>query len=156
MRIALAALVAGALVACSQVPKAEVDPESGNVDVDVERPGQAEQWNAALIGVAGSGVTGISGARVTDDMTHATISITGARTGSVHPWHVHEGRCGDNGPIVGPATAYPNLTVGENGRSSAQAHLANIELNEAASYYVNVHASPANLGTIVSCGNLDD
>ncbi|HYJ78367.1 MAG TPA: CHRD domain-containing protein [Longimicrobiaceae bacterium] len=155
MRIALA-LAAAALAACSQVPKAEVDPDSGRVDVDVERPGQAEMWTASLTGVAGSGVTGTAGARVTDDMTHGTVSITGAQTGAAHPWHIHEGRCGDSGPIVGPATAYPVLRVGGNGRASAEAHLPNVELNEAKSYYVNVHASPANLGVIVSCGALDD
>lgn len=156
MRIAYAALAAAALFACSQVPKAEVDPSSGNVDVDVEAPGHEETWNAALTGVAGSGVTGTANARESGEMTHATVSITGAQTGANHPWHIHEGVCGDGGPIVGPATAYPVLSVGANGRASAQAHLANIELNEASSYYVNVHASPANLGTIVSCGALDD
>ena len=157
MRIAYALPAALlAIAGCSQTPKVETDPESGRVDVDVESPGQAEAWSATLSAVGGSGVSGTATARDMDDATHATINITGARSAGVHPWHIHEGRCGDaNPPIVGPATAYPPLNVGAGGTATAQAHVP-VELNEAKNYIVNVHASPGNLGTIIACGDLND
>ena len=157
MRIALAVSVALlAISGCSQTPKVESDPERGAMDVDVERPGQAETWNARLSAVGGSGVTGTATAADMNDATHATITIMGGRSGGVHPWHIHEGRCGDpNPPIVGPASAYPPLNVGSGGNATAQAHVP-VELNEAKNYIVNVHASPTNLGTIISCGDLND
>lgn len=157
MRTACAAAAALLVVAsCSQTPKVETDPESGRVDVDVEAPGQRESWSATLAAVGGSGVSGTATATEMDDATHATVSITGARGGGVHPWHIHEGSCGDsNPPIVGPASAYPPLNAGSGGTARAEAHVP-VELNEARRYIVNVHASPTNLGTIIACGALDD
>jgi Cu/Zn superoxide dismutase len=157
MRIALAvSLALLAISGCSQMPKVETDPERGAVDVDVEPSGQGEAWSATLSAVGGSGVSGSATASDMNDATHATVTIAGARSGGVHPWHIHEGRCGDaNPPIVGPASAYPPLTVGSGGGASAQAHIP-VELNEAKNYIVNVHASPTNLGTIVACGDLND
>jgi len=156
MRIACIAAAALAIAACSQTPKVETDPRNGRVDVDMERPGQPETFNARLSSMGGSGVSGTSTARDMDGATHATISISGARSGGTHPWHIHEGRCGDpNAPIVGTMAAYPPLTVGGGGTATAQAHVP-VELNEAKNYIVNVHASPTNMGTIVACGDLDD
>jgi hypothetical protein len=63
--------------------------------------------------------------------------------------------CGDNGPIVGSASAYPTLSVNMEGRASANASIGTA-LNEHDSYYVNVHNSPTDLGTIVGCGKLDN
>jgi hypothetical protein len=157
MRIAYAVSVALLIIAgCSQAPKVETDPESGRVDVDVERPGQAETWHATLTAVGGSGVSGTASARDMNDATHAIIDLRGARGGDVHPWHIHQGQCGDpNAPVVGPASAYPPLTVGAGGAASVQAHVP-VELNEATNYIVNVHESTRNMGTIIACGDLDD
>lgn len=157
MRIACAAAAALLAVgACSQTPKVETDPGRGRVDVDVEPPGQAEGWSATLSPVGGSGVSGTASASEMGDATHAIISISGGTGGGVHPWHIHEGRCGDpNPPVVGPASAYPPLNVGSGGTARAQAHVP-VELNEARNYIVNVHASPSNMGTIVACGDLND
>lgn len=152
--VAAAALLA--VAACSQTAKVETDPETGRVDVDVEAPGAAESWSATLAPVGGSGVSGTATASDMNDATHATINISGARSGGVHPWHIHEGTCGDaSAPVVGPASAYPPLNVGSGGTATAQAHVP-VELNEARRYIVNVHASPSNPGTIISCGPLDD
>lgn len=158
MRIAriIVAIAVLAMAGCSRTPKVETDPASGRVDVDVERPNQREGWSATLSPVGGSGVSGTASASEMGDATHATITIRGARAGGTHPWHIHEGTCGDaNAPVVGPASAYPPLTVGSGGTATAQAHVP-VELNEAKNYIVNVHASPTNLGTIVACGDLDD
>lgn len=151
--IGAAALLVAA--GCSQTPKVEVDPDNARVDVDVEPPGQMESWRGTLSPVGGSGVSGTATAREMGSATHATVNIQGPRSGGVHPWHIHEGRCGDaNAPIVGPASAYPPLSVGANGTATAQAHVS-VELNEATPYIVNVHASPDDL-TVVSCGVIDD
>jgi hypothetical protein len=142
--------------ACAQTPKVETDPGGGRVDVDMEPAGQVETFRAALGPVGGSGVSGTANARDMDDATHATISIRGARSGGVHPWHIHEGKCGDpSPPVVGPAAAYPALNVGSGGTATAQAHVP-VELNEARNYIVNVHASASDLGTIIACGDLND
>ena len=157
MRIAYAVSAALLVIAgCSQTPKVETDPASGRVDVDMERPGQAETWHATLAPVGGSGVSGTASARDMDDATHARIDIRGGQSGGVHPWHIHQGQCGDaNAPVVGPASAYPPLTVGSGGTASAQAHVP-VELNEATNYIVNVHASASDMGTIIACGDLND
>jgi hypothetical protein len=149
--LALAVLIA----ACSSTPRVNVDPETGRADVDVEPVGQrSETWNATLASMGGSTVSGTASAMVSDDMTHGRITLSGPA--GTYPWHIHEGECGDaNGPIVGTMAAYPPVTVNAGG-GTAQAHLADIELNEAKKYHVNVHASPTQMGTIVACGNLDD
>lgn len=121
----------------------------------VSAPG--EDWNATLSGQGGTTVGGTVEARAGEMGTTATIRLQGASSGARHPWHIHKGTCGSNGPIVGPASAYPVLMVGSDGRATATATVAvNIDVGDDDDYYVNVHASPENLGTIVSCGDLDD
>jgi hypothetical protein len=153
LAIAVAALVAGG---CAKTVKVETDPGSGKVDVDVQRPGASEGWRATLAPMGGSGVSGSATGTSGHDMTHVTVMVMGATAGARLPWHIHEGKCTDaSPPIVGPPAAYPPLTVGADGRATAQVHLT-MDLNEAKSYIINVHASPTNLGTIVSCGDLND
>src|ERR1044071_9926381 len=123
MRNAKLLVLALLIAACSRTVKVQSDPNSGKVDVDVGRPGAAEGWNGTLNAVGGSGVTGTASGTSANDMTHVTVNVTGARAGATLPWHVHEGKCGDaSPPIVGPASAYPPLVVGANGRATAQAH----------------------------------
>ena len=141
------------LVLCMLVLAAcTVRREGGDIDVDpaTDRIGN---WNATLQPVNNSGVRGSVAARSAVATSGASITISGATQGGQHPWHVHRGRCGDNGPIVGDANAYPVLQVGSNGNASASANLR-VGLSEDATYYVNVHRSPANLGTIIACGAL--
>ncbi|HEU4561788.1 MAG TPA: hypothetical protein VFS20_28445 [Longimicrobium sp.] len=156
MRNAKLLVLALLIAACSRTVKVESDPNSGKVDVDVGRAGAAEGWRGTLNPVGGSGITGMATGTSANNMTRVYVNVAGAQAGATLPWHVHEGKCGDaSPPIVGPASAYPPLVVGANGRATAQAHL-NLDLNEAKSYIVNVHASPTNLGTIVSCGDYND
>lgn len=156
MRMAKIAVALLAAAACSRTVKVQTDPSTGKVDVDAGRAGAMEGWHGNLNPVGGSGVSGMAQGTSGHDMTMVTVNVSGARAGAQLPWHVHEGKCGDaSPPIVGPASAYPVMTVGSDGRATAQAHL-NLDLNEAKSYIVNVHASPTNLGTIVSCGDYND
>jgi hypothetical protein len=57
--------------------------------------------------------------------------------------------------IVGDPSAYPLIRVANDGTASVNA-LVGVSLDEAKDYFVNVHASPTNLQTIVACGDLDD
>jgi hypothetical protein len=112
-------------------------------------------WDGNLAAVNNSGVRGSARAQSAGLATGAALTIAGATAGAQHPWHIHRGVCGDGGPIVGNATDYPVLTVGADGNASATATIR-VALNENESYYVNVHRSPTDLGTIVSCGPIDN
>ena len=142
--------------ACAKTLKVETDPSKGAIDIDTQKPGVPETFNATIASVGGSTVTGTAKGTTAHDMSHITVSITGGTPGSTYPWHIHEGKCSDSGaPIVGPATAYPPLMVGSDGTATVTADIP-VELNEAKNYIVNIHASPTNLGTIVACGDYND
>lgn len=116
------------------------------------------EWKASLFTPSGlAGAMQVRGtavwARDGDAKSIATVSISNATPGGLHPWHVHRGRCGDNGPIVGDASAYKPLAVDAKGAAAATAHL-NVPIPDRDSYSVNVHALATNMGTIISCGNL--
>jgi hypothetical protein len=85
--------------------------------------------------------------------TRAHVDISNAVPGGRHPWHVHRGQCGSDQGVFGPADAYKALEVADNGRASETAVLP-VALPKTGSYFVNVHASARNMGTIVACGNL--
>jgi hypothetical protein len=115
---------------------------------------ESVQWTASLVPEGGSTVTGSATLIAADSQqTGATVTLTGAAPGAIHPWHVHAGRCGDNGPIVGPAAAYPPLTAGSDGTVTLTATLP-FPTPMSGSFYVNVHRSPAEMSALVACGNL--
>lgn len=150
--LGLLALPALTLGACSLFRGSQpvvVSESSGEV---------ASRWNASLATPPElAGALSVRGsawmARDSGGTTRVHAAISNAAPDGVHPWHVHRGTCGSNGPIVGPADAYPPLRVGKDGRASADATLA-IAPQSSVSYYVNVHASAANMNTIIACGNL--
>ncbi len=152
----LAALCLMALIAAC-TPRVQTDPVTGRVDVDVQPVTQrGEVWTGTLRGQGSlPGISGTARATVLEGQTTVSVTVSGAAPGAMHPWHVHEGACGSGGPIVGEAAAYPLLRVGSEGRAEANAQLA-LALNEAKEYYINVHASPSDLGTIIACGAIDD
>ncbi|MEO8193507.1 MAG: hypothetical protein ABI681_06625 [Gemmatimonadales bacterium] len=152
--LAVAAILLGA--GCSKQVKVVTDPNTGRTDVDFQKVNVPEVWTGTLSPVGGSGIAGAATGTTANDSTHVTLNITGGQPGSTLPWHVHDGKCGDaSAPVAGPGSAYPPLVVGSDGRASATAHVA-VKLNEARNYIVNVHASPTNMGTIVSCGDFND
>ena len=110
-------------------------------------------WDANLSAVGSSNVTGSASAQSVGVGTGVRISSRGAQSGAHHPWHVHRGKCGDNGPIVGDPGAYPALHVGTDGNASAAATI-DAALVEETAYSVNVHRSTADMGTVISCGAL--
>lgn len=86
--------------------------------------------------------------------TAASVSLAGAEAGATHPWHIHAGQCGSDGGIVGPAAAYSPLTVGGNGEATSTARLE-VALDPNGQYFINVHQSPSDLGTIIGCMQLN-
>ena len=121
--------------------------------------GVGDRWNATLATpselIGAVQVTGTGWMAADDDPaeTRAGATLANATPGGEHPWHVHVGRCGSNGAIVGDAAAYRPLKVGGNGRAEATARLS-LPLPRSGEFYINVHASATNLGTIIACGNL--
>jgi hypothetical protein len=83
----------------------------------------------------------------------ATIHVTNAKPGTVHPWHVHKGTCGKDEGIVGPASKYVPIRIGADGEGEVSETLP-ITLSPSGHYMVNVHASPSDLKTILACGVL--
>ena len=136
------------LAACSSTgtnKSSDADPVSDRVG----------DWSSSIAPVGNFTVRGTAKAQSVGVGTGVTISIEGAAGNAQHPWHVHRGVCGDNGPIVGEANNYPVLSAGSDGKASANATISTA-LNEQESYNVNVHNSPTDLGTIVGCGKLDN
>ncbi len=150
------AIVMLACLAASCV-RTRTDPATGKVDVDVENPlKKGEVWNAKLAGQGTfTSVSGTARASSINAQMTANISLTGATPGAVLPWHVHEGKCGSGGAIVGDASAYTPLTVGSDGTAQGNATVGTT-LHEARDYHVNVHASSSDMATIIACGELDD
>lgn len=141
-------LAAVVLAACSSTTTNDTDDVSPVAD-------RVGDWESDIAPVGNFTVRGSAKAQSVGVGTGITISVEGATADAHLPWHVHRGVCGDNGPIVGDATAYPALHAGADGKASANATIG-VALDEKESYYVNVHNSPTDLGTIVACGKLDD
>jgi Cu-Zn family superoxide dismutase len=112
-------------------------------------------FSAQLQPTTGNQVRGLATAVATLGRTAVTVEIEGGTPGATYPWHVHEGRCGANGPIVGAAADYPAINVDADGRVTAVATLSR-QLNDDTAYFVNVHLSPQQMNVIVSCGALVD
>ena len=148
-----ASLILAALAAssCGGRKAVEINPNSVPV---------ANRWTGSLATPPElSGVADIRGGswmgpdEKNAERTRAHVDILNAVPGSVHPWHVHRGRCGADQGIFGAPDAYPPLKVGDKGRASAEAELS-VATPRTGEFFVNVHASAKNMRTSVACGNL--
>ena len=151
MALMLAALT---LTACVRT---RTDPATGNVDVDIESPAQrGEEWEGSIRGLnMYSAMTGTARARVVEGVADVTVNLRGGTPGQTHPWHVHEGKCGSGGPIVGNPSEYPPITIGAAGNATSTSKLQ-MNLNEALVYHVNFDASATEMATIIASGEIDD
>lgn len=152
LRHALAITVAAAALAGCATRQTEVT--SGTTATGAVSAGGGMAMTAQLASQGGSTVSGTASATHGADANsfRANVSITGASPSATHPWHIHAGRCGDNGPIVGPASAYPVLQADANGTATVNTTVP--VAMPTGPLYVNIHASPTQMGTIVACGNL--
>jgi hypothetical protein len=130
------------------------------VEINPSAQPVGNRWNATLATPAGlSGaiqVTGSGWMAVNEKdpaTTRAHVEIANASPGGIHPWHVHRGQCGTDQGIVGPPDTYKPLKVGGDGKAKDDVVLA-MPVPKEGAYFINVHASAANMNTIVACGNL--
>lgn len=115
---------------------------------------ETTEWETELQSQAGfNGFSGDVEATAGSGQTMASITLEGGTAGAAYPWHIHVGSCGSGGGIVGPPDAYSYLRPGNDPQARSTANL-NLELSPGGDYYVDVHRSPEDLGSIVACGNL--
>jgi len=153
LQITVAITTLAAIAACNPFA---TRPKVGQIDPDNSSANKG--WNATLS--TPGAMTGAVDFRGSASLvahgtgkTVATVTISNAAPSGEHPWHVYQGQCGDNGIVVGSATAYPPLTVNGDGTATAMATLP-LELPTSGHYYVVVNASAANMQTVLACGNL--
>ena len=91
--------------------------------------------------------------RLPNNKTRVVLNLKGAKPGATQPAHIHRGRdCGSIDPK--PAYALKTVMTSESGGSSTTIVDAPIEKLLSGNYAVNVHASTAQMGHYVACGNL--
>jgi hypothetical protein len=143
----------GLLAACNPFAHkqrvGQIDPQNAN---------SSTQWNGTLTTTGGmSGAIDVHGTASLGGngpgRSLAIVTISNAAPNGVHPWEVYRGQCGNDGDLVGAFSAYPPLTVGDDGRATARAKLQ-AELPVSGDFHVNVNASSTNRETVVACGNL--
>jgi hypothetical protein len=93
--------------------------------IDTDNSGASTQWNATLsTPSAMTGAVDLHGtaslAAHGEGKSVATVAISNAAPSGSHPWHVYEGHCGENGVVVGSATAYPLLNVNQQGTATGR------------------------------------
>lgn len=119
----------------------ETDPEPLSPDVAITaNPGFDVEGEAAV-------------RKLDEGRTRIAIEIRGAPSNSMLPWHVHQGRCGSGGPVIGDPTAYPPLAAGQDGSAAAETTI-DLSLEPDADYHINVHRSPSEMDTILACGEI--
>ena len=119
------------------------------------RAEQGMKWTATLNSMNGSTVKGTaslapgtaSGASV------ATASITGGKSGSTYPWHIHTGTCAAGGGVFGTGAAYKPIMAGADGSGTSTANLT-AAAPTTGDFHVNIHASAQDMKTLVACGDL--
>lgn len=100
---------------------------------------------------------GVSGTvmfwEIDDNRTAVTLSLDDGATGAdvAHPAHIHENSASEGGDV----SIYLTPIDGSGGDGTS-ARIVNRPFNELATFdgYVNIHESVANLGTVVSQGNV--
>jgi hypothetical protein len=142
----LAMVLVLALAACSS-SREESDAGGWSV-ADV-----VGDWSTDLRAQNASGISGEVKLQSAVAGSGVTVSVSGAPAGAQLPWHIHRGTCASGGPILGEASAYPLLAVGEDGRARLATTIGS-PLNERERYHVNVHRSMTEMNVIVACGDL--
>lgn len=115
----------------------------------------ATTWKGKFSGKEGSKLTGDVSITPTADGAGAEVNvmIMGDAPGAVRPWHIHIGSCAKGGGVLGGGRAYTPMTMDGTGHGMAKATLP-VAVPDTGSYYVNIHESAGNMGSIVACGDL--
>lgn len=131
----------------------------------------APRWTATLAATDGSSISGTATVDATmpetfpkDTMApmpkspkveafNASVSVTGAKANAMLAWHVHEGKCGAGGGIVGTDAAYPDIKVDGQGAGQATARVTR-DMTEGKEYSVSVHKGATDEDPAIACGDL--
>lgn len=141
-------------IAMGLVVLAACTAKQDNGDIDVDPVSDLiGNWSSTLSPQNNSGISGTATLQSRAAGSKVNVHITGAMNGSVHPWHVHRGTCGNDKGIVGGANEYEALTVGADGTAHGEESIP-VGLAEDETYFINIHKSPSDLTTIVACGVL--
>lgn len=131
------------------------------VELDTSGELARSQWNASLSSPSElSGIVQMTGTAslapsADGTTTVAMVAVANASPGGVHPWEVRTGECGApaSSRTFGSQDAYEPLRVGSDGRARATANIDS-RIPTSGQYSVVIHASAANPGRVVACGNL--
>lgn len=110
-------------------------------------------WTADIRAVGDHGHSGFAiGTLVPPGATRVSVTMDGGSAGGVHPWYVHEGRCGEVGQRVGSPQEYSSLEPNARGDASATATIS-VLLDPDDLYSIQVHQDE-DPETLVGCGDL--
>lgn len=144
----LAMLVAGTLLTGGMTATVAGAAHSGKMTMST----------VTLHSLAGSGVTGTAVFTYNSATKTTTVKLTvkHLKAMSVHPAHVHTGRCGANGAPGGVVEAFPLLHAGNNGIAVAKITFPGTFTHKM--WAVNVHTgpglAPASQYKVIACGNV--
>jgi hypothetical protein len=111
------------------------------------------KWTAHLTPMNGSKIEGSATVTPDGNKMVVTITLAGGEKGQVLPWHVHTGKCSTGGGVYGPAGSYTPITLDPYGAAKVTVTIPATS-PESGDYHINVHKSSSDMGTIVSCGDL--
>lgn len=151
-------LAASLAIATSACVRTHTDEATGSVDVDIESPTkQGEDWSGNLTGQGMyTAVTGKATALSSEGRTSITVTLANATPSATFHWDVREGRCGENGMILGNSSAYTSIMVRNDGTAGTTVQV-DARLDEAKDYAVTIYAPGNDMPrTVVACGDLDD
>jgi hypothetical protein len=95
-----------------------------------------------------SGVTGTALLTYNGTTTTVKLTVRHLKAMSVHPAHIHVGRCGSPGNILYP---FPDVRAGRNGIGVVRTSFAGSFARKV--WSINVHVSSADLA-VITCGNV--
>ena len=154
MRTATTLVLAAAIAVSGCVQRSLEEVDTGTIEVmswraTLARPATADSLDAPM------NIVGSAAVRPAQNPSEsqATVMLSNATPNATHPWHIHAGTCGSDGGIVGPATSYKPLVVDASGKAEVSIILP-FSTPTQGDYFVNVHKSPTELGTIIACGPL--
>ena len=145
--VMVAAIVTALTTGCAQ----RVVSESAG---DVSSADMSESWGSTFRGREGwNNTRGSVFARPIEGGTSVALTVEGGIPGSRYGWELREGACGANGRILGDATAYQPVFLGDQGRGSAIAHVP-MRLEAAKQYSVNLYGDASERTFVIGCGLL--
>ena len=118
------------------------------------RPGAMMTQTIMLHQVGNSKVTGTAKFTYNPSakMTTVLLTVRGLKPGSIHPAHIHVGRCGGNGAVIYPFSV---IKARSNGMGVATTKFRGTFQHKM--WYINVHQGPGLAGkqfTVISCANV--